>query len=528
VDGHNIRNHGGEAWTGTHLLLRHCTAQHSPYEETESTAIAMTTSRQRLVRFRDFLPPSIIDEAVSADAEPLFSPTLHPPSKLLHSIFSPTKGNHGSESQRSFLLPPLQFQQQQLPVTRTPQSQSARNNNRETTTSPKTQHNTKTAAIPRGEQDEPSIYSSVVKPHQQSPSMRNVTTIFVSPSHTALSSLAVSMDADLFSPYSTKTTREDESKSQKTHLSQRSTTTAFRTLEKMEWLTVDYITTCESVSQLVRIITVLEDAAYPSLLRAAQERLSALHSDPCLSPNSVLVNLSSTSHNEDDVCPSGNNTTQSSSSLIMSISTDNEESHNNQSTTFHKSFLSAPSVAHSIVAKPSSFQGFSATEQQLWEQVQRLTQTIAEMEQTGADDFYQQLLLPDPSKEAAAELEKLQEHTDVEELLQSIEQLRERNRNLQEQIQRQTTDREQKLQHSAAVEKRLSTELQELEAQLAMSTATSKAAEQHFHRQHAHLHQLLSATQANLQRIQADRDALIQCLLQAVGRDKDGGVRCSA
>lgn len=512
------------------------------------------TSRRRLVRFRDLLPASVVQRASGAiDDEPLFSPTIEQP-KLLHSIFSPTNEN-GVENQGnrdreglSFLSPLFKMQPRQhstqnshtalRPVInqcdRTTEDLNSANGAKVTAYGEQTMAPT----TPLRKNSEPCLYSSVVKNpgrlQQRSPSIPDVTSIYISPTHTALSSLAVSMDADLFSPLSTKTVR-DVDLSKNSVKSAHSTTTTFQMLEKTGCFTFEHITTCKSVSTLVRIISVLESSfcepKYPSLLRAAHKRLLALHglpensSDSRISPNTVMASdLFSSALPADSNCH--NNTTQTSSSLIMSISTDrDDESHYTSPPTNISPPSQAPSATELSASRfhpTATDRGFSETELHLWKQVQRLTQTIAEMEQTGADDFYHRLLLQ--NQDEPKEVETLEEHVDNKELLRSVEQLRERNHKLQEQIQLETAAREQKLMQSAAIEERLSVELKQLQNQLAETAQASTATETHLQRQHERLQQLLFTTQANLRRIQSDREALIQCMLQAVGRNNHNEV----
>lgn len=490
-----------------------------------------TTSSSRLQRFRDFLPAAILEKVVLQhdDTEPLFSPTCQQPN-LLHSVFSP---NGGSGFQRNV----LRTKYQTSPNGEEP---SPNENATDATKAPPAGKNG--AARITNERLHKRTDGDTTKLPQPSSTGPDLTSIFVSPTHTALSSLAVSMvDPELYIHTSPHSFQHQASSSPR----------------QEEWLTVDGIASCVSVSQLVRTVTALEGSAadYPSLLRTARERLRAVRGfgiSTSGSPNSVMDDTfhsvlnqtfmsAAALHDDDDACAvtSQDKTIQSTSSLVMSISTDasNNEENTAPSPTFEvkattKSNFSSISPAslatnrkHVRAVVPATTgdtntRGLSATEQQLWDQVQRLTQTIAEMEQS--DHFFKtatSLQAHQQIDSPLAQEQSLSEHVaTANELWQSLEELQGQNRRLKEQLQQESDIRGEKLRHSAAVEKRLSADIRQLEMQLATASQTSHAAQDQHQRQHAHFQRLLMSTQANLQRVQADRDVLIRSLSEEVGR----------
>ena len=334
-----------------------------------------------------------------------------------------------------------------------------------------------------------------------------------------------------------------------------STSTAFRTLEKLEWLELDSIRQCNSIPQLVRIIAVLraETTAYPNLLRAARERLDIVrgpglpdcndnlasheiptpqstitiqpdhHSSPMahISPDSVMANVSD-SHvtaEDDNKVPEpdkslrNTSTTRtneaSQSSLIMSLSTDVDDD---------VYFMTRPSTT-----QPPH----GDNERLLREQVDKLTQTIIEMEQlslmevpschrcqnTPTDSTWHQM---------QQNLQNLHSNGDVKELLQSVEDLRQQNQLLQEQIQHEVADREQKRKVSVDMENRLFAQVHELQLQLTHVRGQSTKDQSSFRSKQLELNQSLRTAQRNLERLQAERHTLIQTLLHATGRSGRG------
>ena len=461
----------------------------------------------RRVRFRDLLPAG----SAPPPDDPVFSPTerdgAHQP-QVLHSIFSPCQ-----EAAAPALAPLLKLQQQNHP----PYEFVAATGSGDLVTPRKAQQH-------RGDNhNDPNN-----KKKQQSPaSFGNVSDILVSPSHTALSSLAASMDVSLGS-------RSPAAAINNNNKSIVSTSTAFRTLEKMEWLKLSNIQKCSSLPQLIRIMSVLqsERTPYPSLLRAAQERLITVRrplpsnndveqQQRILSPDTVMADLTKSSMTDASYVlgkSRTNSATQSdTSSLVMSLSTDAEEE---EAILFGQLDSQQPEP----ISRPSAVADTSnAKERELRQQVERLTQTIIEMEQVPLLDHssyrYQNLQEKNESQ-MLRNLQQQPDDADITELLQSVEVLREQNRKLQEQIQRETSEREQKHRASADVEKRLSLQVQQLQAQLTQSRDKSVRAESSFQRKQFELNQLLRAAQRNLERIKADRDAMVQCLLQATGRTR--------
>jgi len=583
----------------------------------------------RRVRFRDLLPAG----AVLPPPDPIFSPDEKGQEpKLLHSIFSPNAAGGGAP--RFLVQAPIQQQQQRknsLTSPSPPEQQSALGvvvvspnaeddddgdfydtndyyNSDDTSSgwwpeeSPRSDmpavhsNNNNNLLTPQKKSRKDRAFQKHYHQHvgsdppfrskqqsnnkkQQSPaSFGDVSEILVSPSnYTALSSLAVSpssLDVSAFENGAALMSSPPPSSSSN-NKSIVSTSTAFRTLEKMEWLELDEIQQCTSIPQLVRIISVLqaERTPYPSLLRAARERLVGLRPTlpppgvttvaslyntnntaaaasgvdihqhapevmvPC-SPDTVMADLSKSQihmDDEDEVpgldkslrsTASSRNSTSNKSSLVMSISTtdaEEEEYYDYFSAPMNSAVLmqaNNPSLSQSYYYSKVQQNQDAQRERELREQVERLTQTIIEMEQ---------LALPDSSLhyrnvQKESEMQMLQQFqtqsdADMKQLLQSVEELRQQNQTLQEQIQQESAEREKKRRASADMESRLVSQVHQLQMQLTHARGKTAKDQSSFQHKQFELNQTLRTAQRNLERIKADRDTLIQSLLQATGRN---------
>jgi hypothetical protein len=487
------------------------------------------TTKNRLVRFRDFLPANTLDtltKSAAQDDAPLFSPASPQQAKyLLHTMFSPPCQLHEACEEERLGSPVFPFDSEYDKYSkdelapsscRLGSSRPAFRGITNLVTGAKSSSKNDNAFGRHGEQ---SGYDS--KKHTIDPTMEsvpasparlhhNVSTVYVSPSHTALSSLAVSMDADLFSPSGSLKTTQSVAKTETSN-----TTTAFRALQNLEWLSFDFIASCESAAQLVRIATVLESCGQcPSLLRFARQRLDTLHgnngaihacNEQC---NSVREEISG--HYEATEGSSSLVMSEGSSSLVMSLSTTDAE---NEDDAYRNtsSYISAPSAAFSTHTDSSNRigRGPSSTEKHLRGKVQRLMLIIEENGKQAAEKtplLHEQHSDPLPSDHLG------DNPTSSQNLLRSIEHLRAHNLRLQLEIKDRSAEYAKDLRTYARVEQELTSEIKRLE-KLADATATeaTKSAEEMFQSQLTMLRQLLTAAQD-------DRNDMVRAIQRALGR----------
>lgn len=470
------------------------------------------------VRFRDLLPVG-----TKPLEDPIFSPLENVKScrekneepTILHSIFSPKQivPAHGSQMKR-------QRPNDKHSVGSRQYSAAGKNENVQREESLVSNH----LALGGSDGTTPRVNNE----HKSPLSFGGMSGILISPSNTALSSLAVSMDfSSLCSPTTTSIMMNTSDTSTK------SATTAFRTLEKMEWLQLEYIQQCRSISQLVRIIAVLqaERQSYPYLLRAAREQLCTLRG-PLLHKSSINEQTQQPSSPDTVIeevirscttgsCCSGMGQfnaqqsceTQSHSSLVMSLSTDADD----EQVTL-RSLSIRPSPRAESIVDPT----VTTAQLELQEQVKRLTQTIIEMERIpllNTSHAYNILQKENECRMVAQH--HVQSGANIEEFLKIMEDLREQNRKLEEDYRNEKMAHASKSQANADIEKRLSMQLKNLQAQLTASCDKSKKAECNFQRKQFEMNQLLRNAQRHLERVKADRDAMIQCLLQATGRQRN-------
>ena len=192
----------------------------------------------------------------------------------------------------------------------------------------------------------------------------------------------------------------------------------------------------------------------------------------------------------------------------MSLSTDDDDD--------DEYFMIRPATT---LAAPPPAPHSSAEERALREQVEKLTQTIIEMEQLS-------LLMEAPAcrrcqqqnTPSALQQQLQQSNVDTKELLQSVKDLRQQNQNLQEQIQQEAAEREQKCKISVDMENRLFAQVHELQLQLTHVRGQSSKDQSNYQSKQLELNQSLRTAQRSLERLQADRDTLLQTLLLATGR----------
>jgi hypothetical protein len=477
------------------------------------------TERQRLVRFRHLVPAS--------SPEPIFSPTDKESSApVLHSIFSPSNYQQETNGRNVLFLSLTQQHQVGDQEENVESLQSTKDNVSDAETvgagnfpvNSRSESPTLPATNLSGYESQLHTTTPIAKERshrtprsRKSQTFNDISQILVSPTHTAISSLAVSMDASLQSSAANKSVK--------------SASIAFKTIEKMEWLKLESILACESVPQLIRIISVLDnEEKYPALLKAARTRLNALRAGilPQLpgnnSPNSVLavaetsldLSMQTTAENCTAVKHSPAPVSVQSS-LVMSISTDDEDEEK---------------VAVNHPANNASFWSLAPrtdNEKRLFEQVRRLEQTIIEMEQLqvqSTDELARRINDAKATKETEIEMERriVGEQTDTDELLQRIQALQERNHRLQQEIDLEMAERAHAHEQSAALEQRMAHHIQQLQDELRKEQSSSKVAHRVFQRKDFELNRMLKTAKANLGKMKADRDAMLQCLLDATGR----------
>lgn len=454
----------------------------------------------RSVRFQQFLqfqPQTVCME----DPVPLFSPTLVPASQnVLHNIFSPNATKFSSRA-RVFKEPVIVTAK---PTLQTPGKNKYTNAARKT--SPRTPEAQK-------ENDSP------VKQGE----------LFFSPAHTATSSQ--------FTPFS--------GISRITH----TTKTSAHALPAIEMLSLEYIRNSNSIKQLQKIVMFLkEQQKYPSLLRAAEQRLTVVqqqqqHLVPPTSSHYDTMPPPSPKSMPDD-----SQEQQNESSLVMSLSSD-DDSDLEMSTSGNGmvSDLEMSTSGNGMVAAPmpppppptrarpgrippvvnqGSKHDDEHLEEELCNEVQQLTTKILELESgrvAEQNELWQKLQELETAKLRAEEnMEALngeiaRSNKDTKERIHAMDVMRQENLRLQMALERERKTREDKNREALELERQLNAKVEELARKLSQVEQPSNE-DASVGQKNKELNTLLRSAQRNLEDIKKERDAMLQGLLNATGR----------
>jgi hypothetical protein len=466
----------------------------------------------RSVRFQQLLPFQLQPQTSHDDEDPgsLFSPTLVPgKQKVLHSIFSPTAKSTGTMfSSRAgvFHEPAVSAKEALQTPGKSKDLKAARK------TSPRTR------AIHFNDNSSPSTQGELF----YSPSQNSISS---PPAQTSISSP--------FTPFSAISRITNATAA---------TRTSFQALSKIQMLSLDYIKSTSSIKELQQIVNFLKEQEnkYPSLLRAAQKRLTDVQQqqpDPCESSRceSVPPPLPTPapldySHEQ-----------ESESSHIMSLSSDDDSELVLMSTAARNAIASkAPipprhtRVSTGRVLPVSSKLDVTHREEELCNEIQCLTSKLWELESgrlAEQKELWNNLERMETAKLRAEEnMEALhgqvaKSNKDTMARLEAMGELKEENQRLQKQLNRERKTGEDKNREALELERQLKAKVEELTRKLSqIETPSSHVAG--VERKNKELHQLLCSAQNNLDDIKNERDAMLQDLLNATGREPSG-VSCS-
>ncbi|KAL7579835.1 hypothetical protein ACA910_004848 [Epithemia clementina (nom. ined.)] len=293
---------------------------------------------------------------------------------------------------------------------------------------------------------------------------------------------------------------------------------SFRSLPSIEMLSADYIQSCENLDQLHQIIQVLEtEENYPFLLKLARDRKNDLGKDrePCQKPSQEESTPYSALPNEPSTVLSSTHSSKQSSLVYSSFDDDDVSS----------TVQTAPPVLDRDCkyGNPSP----SAREHRLSAEVQRLTQTILELEETQRKE--QQILvnrlqtLIESKDQVQSQVESLEKQlalskTAKHELLETLEELREANQILSDQLRLEKSSLEHFRRQAKKVEKELQQKILELKQELEHAKHRGQSALA-LQRKNAELNRLLTDANKSLHDVSLENDVMLRTLLKASGEN---------
>lgn len=533
-------------------------------------------STQRSVWFRDFLPIAeggeTSNDAVVQSPVPLFSPSVtRDKTKVLHSVFSPQyncAANQGHKPNRiidngvdkenaitsgNLIAHQAQFnegdQESKPPLSKSPQADNLQHqtrHGRQVGTTPGMKINTTT---PRSTYQK-DIYSyhplatSTKKPGlkiNSSQSTFNWNTPQISP---AMSSISGTTNRNIFrtngSPASQKM-KGDHQRDLNPLSSSPSSTSFYKDLP-IRMLSIPNIQKCDSVTELTHIVTVLEKQnEYPSLLRFAKRRLTeARNKIECLknTPSSHAGVLCpgadgkciGTEHTNISPCSTEMERKQNDSSLVMSLSSDEDSDISSRGykkiTSFQQSQQKSLNAEEFLSDQPPEIQ--------LRKQIQRLTQTIAEMENiriSEQTDFEEKIRCLNEAKEkaelkiitleAAVLSDSARGQASHKQLIRSLEQLQKEKHTLQNSLSEERILRNENQKKASALEQRLLAEIKNLQSELKRNEIEVKKS-RNTDKKQQELNQLLRSAQGKLEDMKKERDSMIRCMLEVIGDEGKG------
>jgi hypothetical protein len=473
------------------------------------------------VRFQQLLPFQLQPQTSRDDEDPgpLFSPTLAPGTQnVLHSIFSPGAKNTGptfSSRAGVFQEPAVSAKQVLKTPGKSKGSTAARN------TSPRTR------AIHFEDNGSPRTRGGNGSPRTQggNGSPRTHGESFYSSSQSATGSP--------FSPFSIISRITNATAA---------TRSSFQSLPAIKMLSLDYIKSTSSIKELRKIVNFLkeQDNKYPSLLRAAQERLTNVQQQQRASCDS--------SHCENvplpvarPAPPDYSREQEKESSLIMSLSSDDDSDLVMMSTAIGNAVALnnpvppprkrvSPGRLHPVGSKPDA----TRREEELCNEIQCLTSKLLELESgrlAEQKELWHNLEKMEGAKLRAEEnMEALhgqvaKTNKDTMARLVAMGELKKENQRLQKQLDRERKTRETKNREALEVERQLKAKVEELTQKLSqIETPSNHVAG--VEQKNKELRQLLCSAQNNLDDIKRERNSMLQDLLNATGRDPSA-VSCS-
>jgi hypothetical protein len=300
-----------------------------------------------------------------------------------------------------------------------------------------------------------------------------------------------------------------------------SVSTPYKTLPKIEMLSLDYINMCSSETDLKNIVNVLtSDHDYPYLLRKANERLQSVREEEVR--NSMYC---------------------SPSTLVMSLSLDDaagDDEFDDSPTALEpfeypytfdeqpKAFFPPKVISKKAPHLPSPLRTFQSQSKQhqretkLSQEVEQLTHKLKELETSRLSQQSSFLEKIDSLKQSKVQTEQsvysLQQVVEssqgsAKELVETIERLEEKNERLQRNLSETCTQQLETEQRARELEQHLGAKIQELTVEL----SKTKGMEQ----KNQNLHALLTSAQRNLTDIKKERDAMLWTLADTSGHQVD-------
>jgi hypothetical protein len=485
----------------------------------------MNSVQQRAVRFRDFLPINELGTDNVADASrpvPILSPSATiDRTKVLHSIFSPPDNGVPVETRKPVTLNnenfsnshhELQQTQPKPPLCRTPKAEypslQTNNNNQLQpirslsiyTGTPQLNGN---AFFPTAftKHDLCSNYSGNAL---FSPALSSISGISIN------TNMKSSPHGSTFTPL----------------LTSPSSTSYYKDLP-IKMLSIPNIQSCNSVPELERIVDVLgKQQEYPSLLRFAMRRLEdakskLLYLKTTDDRSNNKISQGSTMEGKMYTLATAQSSKQNESSLIMSLSSDEEslEMYDVNPCDLKKT----PYENLKNISPLTKYSDEGADDQHVQDQVQRLTETITEMENirlSEQKDFEDKIRYLNEAKEeaefklinleVAAVSQNSTEKVSEKHLIRSLEQLQKEKHTLQKAMSDERILRNESQQKALIVEKQLQKSISSLKREMNKMKTDNE-------RKNKELHLLLRSAQAKMEEMKRERDSMIKTMLELIG-----------
>lgn len=428
--------------------------------------------------------------------------------QVLHSIFSPgfrggdqftVHTNSAFDTSKSFASPPWLSAKKNTSHKKKKEHWSARSSNN--------YHNYDTPYFNTSQQINWSPASTKTTNKSKSSSPNSVITdsknnsLFFSPSQTIASSLAES-----------------------THTSHKKEPT-------YEMISFDYISNCQSASDLKIIISFLKaKQQFSSLLRTAEQQYHKIRQETQQKHGRTEKALT-TVLKPDHYTQSGhlhNKISQyleNESSLNMTLSfADEEEAQQKANFYAGRSQIGVGTSRTPAFPRQRIQQQQENRHKELYVQVERLTKEIEDMKRARSSDqsdFRRQLkALEDVNSRAKENIQHMQfsqtaASNQAKELRRSLEQQQNENDNLRTVLNKEYEERQRKEGEAKDIEQQLATRVQELSQQLESAQRKNGAV---YEKRNRELHEMLESAQRNLEEMKKEQDETIQLILNATGR----------
>ena len=309
----------------------------------------------------------------------------------------------------------------------------------------------------------------------------------------------------------------------------------------IQMLSIPSIQSCNSLTDLNKIIHVLErQNNYPSLLRFAKRRLNEASStlnqndknfqmkknaENNHAINSQILGLRlkrldspGTLFHKEEVGTAHNthlhDLSLNESSLLMSLST--EDDFNEDDCSEYISPKNPNTIESAKNAFPPAYmENVNCNEgpvvQELYNKIQRLTQTIAEMESVRSVEHAQ---FNDKTHRLETRTQKEVPRND------QLDELRKMNTNLHRAVLEERATRNQIQSEAKAIHQQLRKEIEQIQDELERVSSETKTNSEKWEKKKAEINSLLRSAQKKLGDTKKERDEMIQCLIYMMGENK--------